>query len=289
MLTPRKIAILRCLRRYFFLRASQIRDLVIPHDKDASITRDCLRRLHAEKLVHRNDPRMVNPLTNTAPPIYVLTQKGSCELAAATNDCSLLLTVEPNFRDWMSLNHYCGLSSLHILTDAAFAAQTRVRQTALYFEHEVINPEATDGQRYRLHTAVSQLPPLFCCPDSAFETDLSGHRRAWYCEYETGSDGSPKRVVAKKHKGYAGLGQFNLFKRHFPQARDFRVIAFCPNASWREAMRREIKGKPGCEYWLFVSLAEVKAETFLSGPHIYSAERGPFPLIPPASGAISGG
>src|SRR5438552_6234699 len=102
----------------------------------------------------------------------------------------------------------------------------------------------------RLHTEVNDFPKIYCCPDSAFETELNGNRRAWYVEYETGADGSPMRVVAKKHKGYAGLAQ-GKFKRHFPEARSLRVLCFCPSPGWRDAMRREMKGKPGEELWLF--------------------------------------
>src|SRR5439155_1358503 len=115
-------------------------------------------------------------------------------------------TIEPNFADWMSLTHYCALSSLHITIDAAFAQQNRVRMHKLFFEHEVINASAEKGAPFRLHTTVNPLPAIYCCPDSAFEIEISNHRRAIFIEREMGSD-LPARVVAKKHKGYALLAE----------------------------------------------------------------------------------
>lgn len=284
MLTQRQTAVLRLLRRYFYLRTAQVRDALVPHDTDGSITRGVLRKLEHAGLVRRHQPKMVEPLSNAAPPVFVLTLKGSNVLAAETGDCSLLLTVEPTFRDWMSLNHFCALSALHLVIDAAFARQERVRQTALYFEHEVVKPDAEEpAKKFRLYTSISQTPKVVCCPDSAFETELGGHRRTWYVEREMGSD-TPARVAAKKSPGYAGLARTQLFQRHFPQARDFRVIAFCPNAGWRDALRREMKGKPGAEHWLFAATPDVRPDTFVGEPILFAVERGPFPLTPPLAG-----
>src|SRR5262249_54197624 len=161
---------------------------VAPNDGDGSTTRGVLRKLEQGGLIRRHQPKMVAPLSNSAPPVFILTLKGSNVLAAETGDCSLLLIVEPTFRDWMSLNHYCSLRSLHAVIDASFSLTTRVKQTALYFEHEVIRADANEpAKRYRLYTVVSETSKVVCCPDSAFETDFTGRRRAWYVEYETGS------------------------------------------------------------------------------------------------------
>jgi hypothetical protein len=289
MLTPRQIDVLKLLRRYFYLRTAQVRDALIPHDGDASITRSVLRKLEHAGLIRRHQPKMVEPLSNSAPPVFVLTLKGANLLAAETGDCSVLLTAEPSFRDWMSLNHFCALSALHLMIDAAFAGQSRVRQTALYFEHEVIQPDADEpAKKYRLYTAVSESPRVVCCPDSAFETEFLGERRAWYVEREMGTD-TPARVAAKKCQGYAGLAATGLFNRHFPDAKSFRVLTFCPNAGWRDALRREMKDKPGADAWLFAALPEVTAATFLHGPFLWKVDRGPLPLVPPAvSGVLSG-
>jgi hypothetical protein len=300
-LTARFIGILTALRRYFYLRTADIRDMVVPADADGSITRECMRNLLKLGFVRRHEPRLLEVGRMTAPPIYVLTLAGSCALATETGDCSLMLTVEPTFRDWLSLSHYLSLSRIHWTIDGAFAAQSAVTQHALYFEHEVIRPDADEpSKKYRLNTKVTDA--VSCCPDSAFETEYRGSRRAWYVEREMGSD-TPGRVAGKKSKGYAALGRF--FQRHFPHATDFRVLAICPNAGWRDMLVREMVNKPAAELWLFCAIGDVTVEKFLHEPIFYKlqanpeaakpgekmAVRGPLPLIPrpPAVAPDAGG
>ncbi len=284
--TARDLDILRLLRRYYYLRTAQIRDVVAPHDDEGSITRGRLRKLQEAGYIRRHQPKMTDGLSATAPPIFILTIKGSAVLATETGDCSQILTVEPTFRDWMSLNHYCALSSLHITIDAAFALQSYVKMHALYFEHEVVDAKATEpSKRFRLHTTVSAAPLVFCCPDTAFETEVNGYRRAYYVEREMGSD-TPARVAAKKHKGYAGLHAFELFrKNHFPLARDFRVLAFCPNASWRDALLRELKGKSGAELWQVAAMPDVNEHTFLHGNLFHTVTEGAKALVKAPAGS----
>lgn len=279
MLTERQIAVLRILRRYHFLRTAQIRDHVAPHDLDASITRDCMRKLRALEFVRRHQPKMVDGLFNSAPPIFVLTLKGACALAEATGDANLLLKVEPTFRDWMSLNHFCAMSSLHLMIDAAINCQSNVKLFALYFEHEVVDPNAKDAaQKYKLYTRIDD--KVLFCPDSAFETEVNGHRRAWFIEREMGSD-TPSRVAAKKHKGVAGLSTTLKWKNLFPAARDFRVLAVCPYEGWMNQLRKELMEKSGGkEHWLFCDVRKMKADTFLREPLLYTVDKGPFPFVP---------
>lgn len=287
-LQPRFIQILRALRRYFYLRTAQIRDLVIPHDKDGAMTRDCLRQLLALGHVRRHFPQMCEDGKQTAPPIFVLTQNGSCVLAEAMGDSRLVLLSEPMFRDWMSLNHFCAVSQVLMMIDAAMGAQSLATLHSLYLEHEIIDPAATDNSRkFRLHETVSNDPTIFCCPDAAFETEYKGYRRAWYIEKEMGSD-TASRVAAKKHKGYALLSSQGFFRRHFPAARDMRVLAYCPNKSWMDLLRREMRGKPGADVWLFCSTPAVSIETFLHGSVFHTVEKGPLALVPapaPAPGS----
>jgi hypothetical protein len=287
-LTPKQLTALRLLRRYFYLRTAHfkgefIRLGLLRKDDDSAVTRGVLGQLERKLgFIRRHEPKMVNENGHPAP-IFVLTVKGAAALAQELNDCSMLLTVEPNFRDWMSLNHYCALSSLHLTIDQAVAAQDYVKLHALYFEHEVINPAAAGGQKYRLHTTVSTNPTVYCCADSAMEVEVKGYRRALVIEYETGADGNPARVAAKKAKGHHGLATKQLFTRFFPGARDMRVLCFCPYESWMHHLRRELKERPGAEYWLFCDTRSVKPETFLHGEIFFDVSRGPFPLIAPPS------
>jgi hypothetical protein len=287
-LTPRQLDVLRLLRRYFYLRTSQIRDRVIPHDGDGTMTRGVLRKLQAAELIRRYQPKMIDPLSGSTAPIFVLTIKGSAVLATETSDCSNLLIVQPNFSDWLSLNHYCALGGIHMAIDDALAAQTSAKMTALYFEHEVVQPDADDpAKRFHLYTVTCPAPRVVVCPDTAFEIEFSGHRRAWYVEREMGSD-TPARVAAKKFKGYAGLAATGFYRRHFPEARDFRVLAFCPNANWRDALRREMKQKEGAELWLFCSSLDVTASSFLSQEILFTADKGPFAFLPRTPAASPG-
>lgn len=294
-LTTRDLEILKCLRRYCYQRTNQLRDLVAKHDKDGSIVRARLRKLEQAGFVRRYVPKLIDPTNpQTAAPIFVLTLAGSNVLATMSGDLSLLLTTQPGFGDWMSLNHFTALASLHATIDAAVRTQDRVKQHALYFEHEVVQPDAEDpAKKFKLHVEFPTIiipktgKALKCCPDSAFETEVSGYRRAWYVEREMGSD-SPKRVAAVKHKGYAELARSGFFTRHFPYARDFRVIAVCPNAGWREALRKEMKGKPGAELWLFCAVSDLKPDTFLHGEVFWTVEKGPLPFVPPSKGETPG-
>ena len=84
------------------------------------------------------------------------------------------------------------------------------------------------------------------------------------------------------------------FGHHFPQATDFRVLAICPNAGWRDMLVQEMRQKPGAELWLFCAIQDVTVEKFLHEPIFFKlqanpaaakpdeklAVRGPLPLIP---------
>jgi hypothetical protein len=279
-LTDRDGQILFSLRRYFYLRTIQIRDLVATHDNDGSITRGRLRKLLNSGLIRRYQPKLVD-FGGSIAPIFALTMKGATTLVALRGDASLALSVEPNFADWMSMNHFCSLSGIHILIDRAISAQSYVRLNGLYFEHEIVIPDAAEPSRkYRLHTLLSEAPRLLCCPDSAFELEVLGYRRAFYIEREMGSD-TPARVAAKKCKGYMGFERGGLYRRHFPHARDMRVLWFCPNAGWRKALCAEMRGKPGSEHYLFVSMPDVSVTSILHDAIWCTADEKAISLVTP--------
>ena len=114
VLAARLLVILTVLRRYFYLRTAQIRDVVLPADKDASITRECMRRLLGLGFVRRYEPKLIDGQTGTAPPVYALTLQGACALAQQIGDCSLGLAFEPNFRmNWSRQARSPGEAGLH--------------------------------------------------------------------------------------------------------------------------------------------------------------------------------
>lgn len=302
-MTPKQILILSALRRYFYMTAALIKMAASPKgDKDGSVTREQLRRLVAMGYIRRHEPRILEYGRTTAPPVFLLTIAGSCALAQHTGNLNHVLQVEPTFKDWISIHHYVSLAALHMRIDDAIAAQSYVTQHALYFEHEVICPDALEpSKRFRLNTLVAQNPNIFCCPDSAFEIEVRGQRRAVYVEREMGSD-NPMRVVAKKHMGYSLLSK-ESFKKHFPLAVDMRVLAICPFPAWRDSLRaafKESRGglKAGAHLWQFVAAEDLTTEKFLHEPIVYKieqkegkvVERGPVPFTPrPPGQALSSG
>ncbi len=287
MRPARDFEVMKMFRRYWFLRARQVQRRLIPHDDDCAIARSILRRLCNDGWLRKHQPKMVDTLSggNSTAPIYTITATGASMLAAEMNDASFLITSEPNFSQWMSLNHYCALSSLHMMIDGALDGKNYVRQTALYFEHEVACPDAQGGSKYLLHMTVNKTgeKPLFCCPDSAFETEVNTTkaivRRAWFIEFETGSD-TPKRVFAKKRKGYEAIADNGMWKRIFPASEEFRVLCFCPSESWMHALRKEFVKAKAAKNWRFCSTSKVNAETFLHGEIFFTAEGGPAAMTP---------
>lgn len=299
---------LNFLHRYGYARTNHLRDAVFPGDKDGSTTRGRLRPMEKAGLIRRYVPRLIDPFDpQTQAPVWILTLKGALALAELTGDASKILTVERSFQDWMSMNHFCAMTSLMaFVVDPAVRAQDRVKMHALYWEHDVVDAGASDpARRFRLYTDFPAAG-VKCCPDAAFELEIptagGSVRRAYYVEREMGTD-SCTRVVAKKHKGYHQLWATGAFRRHFPQSADFRVLCFCPSASWRDGIRAAFKEKaegdappklkPGADLWLFLSTPDVTAETFLHGDVVYKVGSGPVPLLPPpparpgAAGGVS--
>ena len=72
----------------------------------------------------------------------------------------------------------------------------------------------------------------------------------------------------------------HLFRRHFPSASDFRVLALCPSPAWRDALRREMKDKPGADVWLFASQTDLRADAVLHGPVWSKLDREGLSLVP---------
>lgn len=283
-LPPNRVEILKVLRRYCVLTARQIRNRILAHDADVSITRAHLRKLVAAKLVRRYQPRILDPLGNgTTAPVYALTLKGASFLVAITGDSRWMLTAEVNFSNWMSVIAWCSVSSLAMQIDDAFAAQTDVRLLSMHFEHEVANPDAVaPSERYLLHTTVGD--KLYFVPDFAVESEFRNHVRVNFGEYETGSD-TPMRVANKKQKGIAAFGAGGHLAKLFPSARDHRVIFFCPNAGWRDQLREEFKKfREAREWTLFCATPDVTAASFLHEPILYSVDKGPLPFLPKAPG-----
>lgn len=279
--TERDLLILRHLRRYKFLSTAQIRKLVFPKDADGSTTRDRLRKLEGAGHVSRRRAE-VAVLSSSTIPVWMITEEGACALAMQLNDTRLLLD-NPYPKAWQSLAHWLAVSDVHIKLDQAIANQDRVRLHDVFFEHDIVNPEADDpSQRFKLHVTFHEPKRLSCSPDSAFEIQVGDFRRAFYTELERGSD-SPHRAIARKYQGHFQLHRTGAFKRHFPQAQDMRVIAFAPNPSWRDAMRKAARKRDGAELWLFCASNELAETSFLDADIFWPVDGGPRPFIRPVA------
>lgn len=284
-LTPRAQTILRELRRYKFLATAQIRRWCVPNDKDGSITREVLRKLQDAGLARRFRAEVANPVMTSSAPVWTPTEAGCCLLAAKTGDASLILDSLPNTNNWTQFAHYVAVSELVHTIDQAFAAQTYAKLGAVYFEHDVISDAKEPEKKFRLYTVVSQHEPrrVVCVPDFAFEVIVNQYRRVYFGELERGTD-TPKRVWAKKSPGYSGMQHH--FRKHFPDAQDWRVLFTWPNAGLRDAARRAADPAKS-DMWLFAALPDM-TESFLHEPVIYTAQEGPKPFIkPPAAPATA--
>lgn len=283
--TPRIIEILKTLWRYKFVTTAQLRRWCIPTDKDGSVTRDILRKMAGAGLARRFKAEVHNPLVTSSVPVWTPTEAGCCLLAAKTGDPTFISHAMPNTHGWNMFAHYVEVSDLAHTIEMAFAAQEYAKLGSLYFEHDVISEAKEPEKRFRLYTLVrdDQGKRTVCVPDFAFEVIVGKFRRAYYGELERGTD-TPKRVAAKKSPGYMAMHEH--FKKHFPEAQDWRVLFVWPNAGLRDAARRAVDPTKA-EMWLFAARPEI-TETFLHLPTIYTTHDGPRPFIkPPVPPALS--
>lgn len=268
-ITPRAVEVLRLLRRYKFVDRAIVQRRFFPSDRDGSVTREYLRKMVRAGFARRVHAEVADPITTGTAPVYVPTESGCCVLAAQARDPSLFLDCAPNVRAWTSLRHWVCLSSLVLDLESALAAQDVACCPRLFFEHDVINPEATEPRdRFKLYTEVNAggagARKLVCVPDAAFELQVGSFSRAFFIEYERGLD-TPARVASSKCGGYHGLFESKKFQRHFPGVSDFRVLCVCPSDTWRDALRRAVAKKSGHERWLFATRSALDASSFLCG------------------------
>lgn len=281
-MTDRDILILDLLLTYGFLVTSQIRSLIFTSDKDGSVTRDRLRKLEAAGLVQRRRAEVANPLTSNTIPVWIITEKGICQLSLHQDAMSILNRKPPCTRSWQNFTHYVAVADLMLKAKQAITVQSRVELCNVFFEHTLLNADADDAaHRYKLYTVISEVPRrLVCAPDASFELKVGAYRRPYYIELERGTD-TPPRIAAKKTPGYHGLFLSQKWRRHYPDALDFRVLCVAPTSSWRDSLRKAVRDKPGAALWLFMALDEITPETFLHGNIAYTCTEGPRPFVRP--------
>lgn len=279
--TPRVLEILRLLRRFKYLTRELIQKWCVPHDKDGSITREIIRKMTAAGLAKRFRAQVVDPLANSTAPVIVPTQAGCSVLATMMNDMSLLLDHDPP-PAWQSFSHFVSVSEFLLVLSAAISKSHIATLPAMYLEHDVISNDTDPSKRYRLYSVVQEQPKkIVSVPDALIGIQISEFLTALYLELERGSD-SPARVAAKKSQGYVKLSDSGKFKNHLPSADKMRVLAVCPNAAFRDALRKEMRAKPGKDLWRFVAKPDVSVDSIVHSPILYPCEGEPMPLVKPA-------
>jgi hypothetical protein len=287
--SDRLIGILKLARRVKFLNRKIIQEELFPNDADGSVTREYLRKMKHAGLLHWID-RTSEYHVQTAP-IYTCTEAGCCLLATHMGDMRWLLDCAANTRNAQDFPHHLGVSRLLIPIEKAIAGQQYVECVKSVTEHDIVNPDAEPAKRIRLYTEAGQNQrggKVICIPDFALLVRVRSFFGAYYFEFETGADGSPSRVLARKQAGYRGLLDSKKFLTHFPQAQQMRVVFVCPNTGWREAMRKEAQEMNGQELWLFVVRDDITPETFLHGDIFFTPTTGPRPLVKRAPAGTPG-
>lgn len=285
MPSDRIILILTLIATHYTLTSAQFRRLLFKdgQDKDGRQTRRLLGELLRIKWINKTQMEVTNPLHPMTASVYYPSVAGCQALSENTGDLTWLLT-NCQRPAWQNLRHFLALSELRILIHTAVAAQDLVEVPVFFNEFDVVNQDAalTDpASRYRLYTLCT-LPKsekrIVCCPDAFFVLrKSSGASRAFYMELETGSN--PLKAASEKAPGYAALASLGLQRRHWASADTFAVLVFAPNPGWRDGLRRVFAKKERPDLYRFVSLSDLKPETFLFGPHFYKVDEGPFPLV----------
>jgi hypothetical protein len=125
IVTPRDISVLQALARYFILDRRHVGKLVFPKDTDGRVARRRLAALATAGLIRRHMTLVASSFDAVPAPVYLLTKKGCQHLADKLGDASFLHK-PVQVPHAMHLVHAMAVADLHMLFDAAVAAQTFV-------------------------------------------------------------------------------------------------------------------------------------------------------------------
>lgn len=279
-ITERVLDILLLLRTVKYATTSVIREWCVPNDRDGSVTREIMRKMIAAGFVRRYKAQIVDPLASSTAPVFVPTQSGCSVLATTRKDMSLLLDYEP-LPTWQQFPHYVEVGKFCLTFRASLVKSNVATLAGMFLEHDVINrDEADPAKRFKTYTIVKEGTEgrrIVCVPDALFGIQVGKFLTSYYLELERGTD-SPARIAAKKSPGYAGLAETGKFKDHLPSGK-MRVIAVCPNAAFRMSLQKEMRNKPGKDLWRFVSREDLRVDSILHAPILYTCEGEAIPLV----------
>ena len=290
---PRDISVLLALARYFILDRRHVGKLVFPHDFDGRVARRRLAALATEGLIRRHMTLVASSFDAVPAPVYLLTAKGCRYLAEKTGDNQYLYK-PVDLPHPLHLIHAMAVADLHMLFDAAIAAQTGIVLEAWFNEFDVVNASEPDPTYHcRLRTKFPGEPEIICSPDAAFMMSHDGRRFAYYLELERG-DGhggtGPRQLAERKCPGYAEVARQKLYLKHFPAlgvADEFRVLLVVPNGHRRDAVREAFQKKDPTEFrtglWRFAAFTDIAADSLLTHEIIYRCGPVPPEQLPPSS------
>jgi hypothetical protein len=176
------------------------------------------------------------------------------------------------------LKHWVQIAEFRIRLDRAIALQkdleTAVAVENFLHEWDVANPDEKDAdKRYKLFTLLRERPRLVIAPDFCWEFSYVGKYRGFYGELDRSTTGIAD-ISRSKTPGYAFMAEKMGHGRHFPRSGNipFRVLMVALDANRRDALRKALKGRPGCALWRFVSWEDWVPEKILHAPIIYKCD-----------------
>lgn len=286
VLSPRKLAVMKCVCDYYTVTRPMIQRVVgVTNDR---VMRAILQELHAAGLVSKTRMQVLNPSAGNPAPVYFPSRAGA-EVVAAESGDERYLRVTTKTPDWTHLFHWTAVAEIHMRLDEAVRVHPDVSVLGWFGEWDEVNPSAREPQdRYRIFTLIQEKPRLVCAPDAAFALAIGPHSKTYYLEVDRGTSGI-QQIANSKTPGFAALFAHRLHQRHFTTtAESFTVLHISPSPGRRDLLRKAIASKEGAALHRFAAFADWTADKALTEPIFYGADdHEPQPLIRLPKGGAS--
>jgi len=278
IITERDMSILHALARYGLLGRRHLQQLCFPDDVDGRVARRRLAALTEAGMIQRHAMLVARSYDEYPAAVYLLSEKGCRHLAEVTGNAQYLHK-PVQIPHLLHLRHHLAVAELHMLLDAALAAETSAVLEAWYNEGDVINSDEPDRRHYRLHTKFQGDRGITCSPDAGFLLRRAEQRTAFYLEMERGVGGhrtGARQLAGRKCPGYAELARRQLYLRHFPSADGFYMLLVARDRRHRDAVRQAFRQAESIGYrtdlWRFAAWTDITPGTFLRGEIFYSCD-----------------
>ena len=189
-------------------------NFVFPQDTDGRVARRRLAALTDTGLIRRHTALVASSFDAVPAPVYLLTPQG-CEYLAKATGNNQYLYKPVDLPHPLHLRHHMAVTELHMILDAAIAAQTSVTLEGWHNEADILNAEEPyPAHHHRLRIKFAGEPEIICSPDAGFLLNREGKRSAFYLELERGDGhrGTGSRQLAeRKCPGYAELARHQIY------------------------------------------------------------------------------